>query len=249
MQEKLTSEGVCVFCENTFKQAGMNRHLNTHLKKMEKENSNKKSSYLVNVKADIMFLSLWVDGKTDFGELDDFLRAIWLECCGHMSSFRDYNGNYSHPKEDNDDVFGFGFDFGSNAQEVPMDFEVSKVFRKGKKLNYEYDYGNSTYLKIEVKQAYDMPASDSIVLLSRNEPLKIMCVTCDANPATAICSIHLWEGKGYFCEKCAKKHEKKCGDFEDYARLEVVNSPRMGVCAYEGGAIDTERDGVYTEKV
>jgi hypothetical protein len=51
-----------------------------------------------------------------------------------------------------------------------------------------------------------------------------------------------------FCDKCAKKHAKKCEDFEDYAALPVVNSPRMGVCAYEGGCIDTERDGAFVKK-
>jgi len=33
--------------------------------------------------------------------------------------------------------------------------------------------------------------------------------------------------------------------YADYAAMPVVNSPRMGVCAYEGGTIDRERDGVY----
>ena len=35
------------------------------------------------------------------------------------------------------------------------------------------------------------------------------------------------------------------GDFAEYASLPVVNSPRIGVCAYEGGIIDTERDSVF----
>lgn len=248
MSEKLTSEGICLFCEKTFKQSGMNRHLITHLKAMEKENSKKGSSYLVNVKAGVMFLSLWVDGKTDFDELDSFLRAIWLECCGHMSSFTDKHGHYSQPEEDDDEIDDF-FGFEKPDNEVPMSFQVSKVFEKGKKLDYEYDFGSTTDLAIEIKEEFAMPAQNSIVLLSRNEPLKIMCCDCGTNPATAICIIHLWEGTGYFCEKCAKKHEKKCADFGDYARLEVVNSPRMGVCGYEGGQIDTERDGVYREKI
>lgn len=47
-----------------------------------------------------------------------------------------------------------------------------------------------------------------------------------------------------FCEKCAEKHGKKCDDFADYAGMPVVNSPRCGVCGYEGGIIDLERDGV-----
>jgi hypothetical protein len=51
-----------------------------------------------------------------------------------------------------------------------------------------------------------------------------------------------------FCEKCAKKHAEKCEDFKEYAAMPVVNSPRMGVCDYMGGCIDTERDGVFVKK-
>jgi len=30
--------------------------------------------------------------------------------------------------------------------------------------------------------------------------------------------------------------------------MPIVNSPRMGVCGYEGGVIDIERDGVFLLK-
>ena len=35
---------------------------------------------------------------------------------------------------------------------------------------------------------------------------------------------------------------------DEYASMPVVNSPRMGVCAYEGGIIDKERDGIFVLK-
>jgi hypothetical protein len=34
MQEKLTSEGKCLFCGKIFAKVGINRHLATHLKEM-----------------------------------------------------------------------------------------------------------------------------------------------------------------------------------------------------------------------
>ncbi|NTW33223.1 MAG: hypothetical protein HGB12_11480 [Bacteroidetes bacterium] len=43
-------------------------------------------------------------------------------------------------------------------------------------------------------------------------------------------------------------HKKKCADFDDFARMPVVNSARMGACGYEGVVIDIERDGVYKKK-
>jgi hypothetical protein len=40
----------------------------------------------------------------------------------------------------------------------------------------------------------------------------------------------MWEGENpFYC----KKHMKASGE-DDYLFLRVVNSPRMGVCAYEG---------------
>jgi hypothetical protein len=68
---------------------------------------------------------------------------------------------------------------------------------------------------------------------------------CGKVPATQICVVCSCEEDAYYCEKCAKKHAKECEDFADYAAMPIVNSPRMGVCGYEGGTIDTERDGVF----
>lgn len=55
-------------------------------------------------------------------------------------------------------------------------------------------------------------------------------------------------GKNAFCKKCAKQHVKTCSDFADYAAMPVVNSPRMGVCAYDGGSIDKKRDSIFVKR-
>ncbi|MDR0913329.1 MAG: hypothetical protein LBM96_12150, partial [Methanobrevibacter sp.] len=92
------SEGICIFCGKTFTKGGINRHLKSHLKKKETELVEGKS-YLVKVEVDPYggalpyFLSLWVDGDAKMGDIDSFLRDIWLECCGHMSAFS--NGKIS----------------------------------------------------------------------------------------------------------------------------------------------------------
>jgi hypothetical protein len=152
--------------------------------------------------------------------LDKFLREIWLECCGHLSKFD-----------------GAG-----------MTKKAKDVFSKGLEMDYEYDFGSSTLLTLVVIDEYLIKADEKIVLLSRNEPLEIMCSLCKKAPATQICTVCMYEEAAEFCDKCAPKHAKKCEDFADYAAMPVVNSPRMGVCGYEGGTIDTERDGVFVLK-
>lgn len=239
----LKSEGVCFYCNKTVSKQGMNRHVGTHLKTMAKElakdNKDRGKYYHLSVTAAEMFLTLAVEENTLFEDLDDFLRAIWLECCGHMSSFRASGVTIM----DMNDDFGFGFERGTK----PMTTKVAKVLKKDMLLTYEYDFGSTTELKIKVMDKYTIPLQeDNILLISRNEPLPILCMSCNKEYAQEICSIHIYED-GFFCKKCAKKHAKECEDFADYAKMNVVNSPRMGVCAYEGGGMDEERDGVYTE--
>ena len=231
--EKLKSEGKCIYCDKLFGKAGLSRHLSTHLAKLEKAASSNQKAFHLYIAANEMFLHVLVDGSTNLGKLDGFLRAIWLECCGHMSSFKVKGKHY----ESDWDVTEFG---------EPKAKQAKKVFQKGMKLDYEYDFGSTTYLEIRVINEYQMRVPSGISLMSRNEPLPILCHICEKEPAVAICSVCIYEGDSMFCESCAKNHEKTCSDFEDYARMEVVNSPRMGVCAYDGGQIDTERDGVWT---
>ena len=225
MQEKIKSEGKCFFCGKTFAKAGINRHLVTHLEEKAKGEKSGRS-FLVKVETDKSwgttpyFLSLWIDGETTLKTIDKFLRDIWLECCGHLSKFED----------------------------AGMERKAKEVFEKGLLIDYEYDFGSSTLLTLAIADEYPMKADKKIVLLSRNEPLKIVCSLCGKAPATQICSVCMYDEDAQFCDKCAKKHAKTCEDFADYASIPIVNSPRMGVCAYEGGSIDKERDGVFVMK-
>jgi hypothetical protein len=263
MEQNLKSKGKCLFCGGTFAKTGIHRHLQTHLKQKVKENAAGRS-YLVKVEPNpkwttpSYFLSLWVDGKTTMDDIDMFLRNIWLECCEHMSAFTNPK-NKQHKSHIWDSVRMEGpLERGDLKKyrklvkeatgEVPMIRKTDKVLYQGLKLEYAYDFGSSTELLLTVMEEYPVKADEKIVLLSRNEPLEWLCNTCKKEPATQICTVHNWDEDSLFCDKCAKKHEGKCEDFKEYAAMPVVNSPRMGVCAYEGGVIDIERDGVFVKK-
>ena len=263
MQEKIKSEGKCLFCGKTFAKSGINRHLATHLKEKSKTGKSGKS-FLVKVETKKKwgktpyFLSLWIDGEATMDSFDKFLRDIWLECCGHTSAFRDTKNNRSFAEEfnmmeesddmpDNGDEEEYDWLTGGCDDDIPMENKVRDVFYEGLELDYEYDFGSTTALTIAVLYQYPVKADKKIVLLSRNEPLQIVCAICGKKPATQICTVCMYDGMAEFCDKCAEKHAKECEDFADYASMPVVNSPRMGVCAYDGGTIDRERDGIYKQ--
>lgn len=225
---ELQSEGHCIFCDKYFSQKDLGRHLATHLKVKEKEDKGKQTNLFnhIVVEADVMFLHLLVKSSCEMAEIDSFLRDIWLECCGHESGFRVKRG-----------------------EEIEMDEIVGTVLIPNAKIQHDYDYGTTTRTFIKSIKVYDLDLDDDdIVLLSRNEPLKIMCSVCNKKAATVLCSVCLWNSESFFCKTCAKKHAIICEDFEDYASMEVVNSPRMGECGYEGGTFDKDRDGVYKER-
>jgi hypothetical protein len=262
MEQNPKSEGNCLFCGKTFAKTGINRHLKTHLEQ-KTTGRPKGKSFFVKVEADShygsspYFLSLWVDGTATMGNIDDFLRAIWLECCGHMSAFtnpanRRQSGMWGYFEAMELLEQGKQKEYENLMEEtkgeIPMSRKVNQVFYKDLKLKYEYDFGSSTNLQLVVMDEYLVKADEKIVLLSRNEPLEWLCDLCQKEPATQICTVHDYDEDSMFCDKCAKKHAEKCSDFEEYASMQVVNSPRMGVCAYEGGCIDLERDGVFVKK-
>ena len=263
----MTSEGKCFFCGKTFAKSVINRHLATHLK--EKTNLKEKTkpekpgkpgkSFFVKVEMpnrqgkSLYFLNLWIDGEAKMDDLDTFLRNIWLECCDHMSAFTNpkiarQRRHISPATFENIEQYLAAMNKLDDEVEISMNKKVKTVLSKGLELVYEYDFGSTTKLTVTVVDEYPLKAEKKIVLLSRNEPLKIMCDTCGKSPATQLCTACMYDGESKFCDKCARKHAKKCGDFADYASTPVVNSPRMGVCGYRGGRIDVERDGAYVLK-
>jgi hypothetical protein len=232
--DKLKSEGECFYCKESFAGSGISRHLSTHLKSIEKENLTKKKSYHIKVVGEkLYFLHLLIDENSSLEDLDYFLKRIWLECCGHLSSFEIKGARQVQNWMDYSDQFG-----------LDMNTKIGDLFKKGLKLDYEYDFGSTTYLKINVLNEYFIQSKEDILLLSRNAPLKIICDTCKEKPAQVACL--LWHDKEtMFCNSCGEIHAKQCSDFSEYSWASIINSPRMGVCAYSGGSIDTERDGVW----
>ncbi|MBK8045316.1 MAG: hypothetical protein IPK21_23280 [Haliscomenobacter sp.] len=217
MEEKLKSEGVCIYCGKKYSKQGISRHLSTHLNQLPA--SEKHTALHLRVDGGPYFLNLLVDAKATLSTLDEFLRDIWLECCGHLSRFS----------------------YASWGDELPQDGKMQRFLSPGTTVWYAYDFGSTTELTIRCLAAYPADVKRKIDLLSRNEPFPTMCDRCGKAPAERLCTGH-WsdEEERFFCESCAAIHEEACVYGEQM--VPVTNSPRMGQCGYDGGRIDVERD-------
>jgi hypothetical protein len=154
----------------------------------------------------------WLDIAAGSGaklkDLDGLLRHVWLECCGHLSNF-----------------------YGSQRDTISMNKRIDDVLgRTASRLGYVYDFGSSTELVVSHTGVIAASAVQGVRVVARNEAPSWPCDMC-AQPATMICAECASQGGGFCCATHA--HEHPCG--EDML-LPVVNSPRMGVCGYTGGA-------------
>lgn len=215
------NEGICRFCMKSFWGSAMGRHLvSCKAKKQEdsKYATNKKiksSIYHIKISAyKAYWLHIEMNAMATLSELDQFLRAIWLECCGHLSEFT-INGIRYESSPSND---GWGMESKS------MNIQLKKALNMKDKFNYVYDFGSSTYLEGQVFAEREGLLKEKVRVLARNNPYAFKCENCDTK-ATEVCT----ECQHFFCERCLAKHE--CS--EEMA-LPVVNSPRMGVCGYCG---------------
>ncbi len=226
------TKGRCMFCNASFGKRAMVRHLETCQARFplrppsEKPRQSKSFHLIVEPRPASMvyWLHLEAPAVATLEDLDEFLRDIWLECCGHLSAFTIEGKRYTAMPERSS--FWINED-----DEEDIARPLGDVLKPGMKFYHEYDFGTTTelVLKVELERPADT-RSRKIKLLARNDPPDLRCSACGA-PATQICPECDWEGKGLLCDACVSEHE--CP--EDFL-LPVVNSPRSGVCGYTGPA-------------
>jgi len=212
--EYTAPKSICNLCKSEFTTKGIGRHISSCLKRQSPKTKNtltKKYCYLSvrDIDNSDYFIFLLISQDSTLDDFDTFLRKIWLECCGHMSSF-------SYKKW---------------GEEISMSTKIQNVCNAGSTLIYLYDFGSTTELQVKLYGQFSgfFPKLEDIILLSRNSEPIIPCDECGKFQAVHICTECQWDNNGWLCEKCAKTHE--CGDD---MFLPVVNSPRAGVCAYYG---------------
>lgn len=226
MAKTKQARGTCAFCGKDFTTGGMRKHLpacssaEEAAKKAEASKRKPRNLYhlvVSNASWKTMFwLHLEMNGSADLVELDQYLRAIWLECCGHLSEFQPGKTPYKNP-------------------ELDMGLKADEVFPRMKELIHLYDFGSTTETLVEavgVREGTPL-TQHPIALLARNHPPEVPCMECDAQ-ARFLCTECIYDlgESGLLCERHAKNHPH-----ENYGEpVALFNSPRMGVCGYEGPA-------------
>ncbi|MEW6619429.1 MAG: hypothetical protein AB1422_08870 [bacterium] len=237
--KKQESDGKCSFCGGIFSKSTMTNHLKsckqreiTPIEPSSGQKSNQQDKRVFHLVVEGSYspeywMHLDVPGDAKLKDLDNFLRDIWVECCWHLSAFYINNIEYEEDTGGVDTMWS-GI-FGTERARRSMNVPTGSVLSPGLKFHYEYDFGTTTHLTLRVlSEREENIKNKSIQILARNEPPQIICEIC-GKIATQVCTQCIYEGEGWFCDKCAQKHE--CG--EDMF-LPVVNSPRVGMCGYTG---------------
>ena len=221
-EDRIPTQGKCAYCGKASTRGGMARHLRTCAKRREavaaagrKPGKNRPFIHL-QVRdrwSGEYWLHLEMDGSARLDELDYYLRAIWLNCCGHLSQF--YAG-------------------GMKREEIDFDERARDVFKPGVELTHIYDFGSSSYTLVKAVDAREGKAttSDPVVLMARNAPPPIPCAEC-GELSTQLCMECQAEYGEWtpLCDAHVQGHEHEPEDM-----LPPVNSPRLGVCGYDGPA-------------
>jgi len=235
MSKRMSSYGQCFFCGQSFAKNTITRHLQTCPVRQEaiaKEVQTRRGKpvRVFHLQAEGRYASeYWLHfempASATLADLDDVLRDIWLECCGHLSAFTVRNTRYeSHT--DMVDAMWKEF-FGPSMPTRSMGVKLDSVLQVGEQFTHEYDFGTTTELKLKVVAEREGTRPKGYIrLLARNYAPDYKCAKCQ-QPAQWI-YIFKYPPQLY-CETHAREHETWEEGF-----LPLVNSPRTGECGYTG---------------
>ena len=100
---------------------------------------------------------------------------------------------------------------------------------------YEYDFGTPTELRLKVVDTIPWEEEDDLVIMAgmNNKP-EAVCTECGK---PAVWHYAEWDNEKLLCKTCASDE-----DLDECYLLPICNSPRSGVCGYEGSHYDIYPD-------
>jgi hypothetical protein len=223
MPRKPESRGTCAYCGETIAKRSVARHLDKCPKRQEAFQAAATSSRPVETLWHLrvqdayrkdFWLNLEMNGSASLEKLDKYLRAIWLECCGHLSKFT---------------IGGWG------GRDVGKSRKADSIFEPGLVLRHLYDFGTTSETDIKVVGPREGKATTKrpIALLARNVMPEALCQECGER-AKWLCIECLYEEdeSGYLCDAHVENHPH----YNYGGPVPLFNSPRVGMCGYAGPA-------------
>ena len=223
MPRRKQTRGICAYCGKETSRGTALKHLATcpgrraAIDAADAKAGPTETFYYLRVQ-DAHLKAFWLDlevrASAKLKDLDKYLRAIWLECCGHLSEFS---------------LGGFG------GRTAAMTRQIGDIFADGSVWTHLYDFGDTSETTVNaVATREGKPTTKHpVALLMRNIVPEETCMEC-ANPAK------------WFCRECMVEHDqsgllcdahKKTHGHHDYGDpIRLVNSPRLGLCGYDGPA-------------
>jgi len=235
MSPRTVSYGKCFLCGETLAKNAVSRHLAKCLPAHE-ETGKGQPARLFHLRvegayAPAYWLHLEIPASAALADLDDFLRAIWLECCGHLSAFTIKGIRY---ELDTGMVDAMWKDFfGPSYPTKSMKSKLYQVLAVGDTFRHEYDFGTTTELKLKVigERTGQLPKG-KIRLLARNYAPDLRCKVCGAPADTLYVYEYPYEA---YCE------QHGIDEHEEEGLMPLVNSPRTGDCGYTGPSDESLR--------
>ena len=205
----------CYYCDKELTERTIKRHMKNcpEMKKVieeKKENSKgNRNQFMISIKnkyTSEYCIYVSIDANLQLQHLDKFIRDVWVECCDHLSAFFIDGEMY-------------------NNTDYEMNVKLKDVLSVNQKFEYQYDFGSTTYLKLEVIDLIEVPKEfTQIEIIARNNEIKENCCKCGKEA-----KYHQWEKDMCLCEECAK------GEDEEYlSPITYLNSPRDMICGYIG---------------
>jgi len=221
MPRKPENRGACAYCGEVITKRGVTKHLEKCSQRLEVLHAAGTSSrsterlwhlHVHDAHDKDYWLNLEMRGSAPLAELDDYLRSIWLECCGHLSMFT---------------IGGWHGDKIADFQ------KADAVFKPGLVLRHLYDFGTTSETDVRIVNFRKGEATTHhpIALLARNLIPAAFCQECGLT-ASWLCMECVYEddNPGLLCDEHGKDHPHV-----DYGGpTELVNSPRLGMCGYDG---------------
>jgi len=203
----------CYYCNKELTEKTIKRHMKNcsemerKIEELSAVDKKQRNQFIIAIKpkynGNEYCIYLSIDENLSLIHIDQFMRDIWLECCGHLSAFK-ISGKF--------------------YQDYSMNTKLKDILAVNEKFEYEYDFGSTTYLTLEVVDIIKVPASFSqIEIIARNHEVKHLCEICGTDAG-----YFNYENDQWQCKKCIDK------DSDMISKFNYCNSPRDGVCCYEG---------------